>query len=219
MRSPHALIPLSGADIFENGSVQQRDEVMPSKRGSYSGVYGVPTSSAPASVSPFHSVAAKFPRLCPPSPPFHSVPPHLLVFSFLPSFLSQQHTGRSAPGHVAAYSHCCLFFTSPLPFLSRELLCLRKLSARVQTPGLIQPGVFRRGQTLRRTSPIYLVFTARFVERPCNAEMLNYPRIVARLLKIFPRGGDCAPIFCPIFARYREIEFEIIIIITMMMIT
>ena len=87
MRSPHALIPLSGADIFENGSVQQRDEVMPSKRGSYSGVYGVPTSSAPASVSPFHSVAAKFPRLCPPSPPFHSMPPHLLVFSFLPSFL------------------------------------------------------------------------------------------------------------------------------------
>ena len=161
-------------------SVQQRDEVMPSKRGSYSIRRPVP---APASVSPFHlSVAAK----CSSFP------------SFLPSFLSQQHTGRSAPGHVAAYSHCCLFFTSLPP---RELLCLRKLSGRVQTPGLIQPGVFRRGQTLRRTSPIYLVFTARFVERPCNAEMLNYPRIVARLLKISPRGGDIAPRF---FAQYSQ---------------
>ena len=128
-----------------------------------------------------------------------SCPPPCSSFpSFLPCFLSQQHTGRSAPGHVAAYSHCCLFFTSLPP---RELLCLRKLSGRVQTPGLIQPGVFRRGQTLRRTSPIYLVFTARFVERPCNAEMLNYPRIVARLLKISPRGGDIAPRF---FAQYSQ---------------
>ena len=182
-------------------SVQQRDEVMPSKRGSYSIRRPVP---APASVSPFHLRRGQV------SPPLSAVPSLLLRASlscpppcssfpsFLPSFLSQQHTGRSAPGHVAAYSHCCLFFTSLPP---RELLCLRKLSGRVQTPGLIQPGVFRRGQTLRRTSPIYLVFTARFVERPCNAEMLNYPRIVARLLKISPRGGDIAPRF---FAQYSQ---------------
>lgn len=50
-----------------------------------------------------------------------------LVFSFLPSFLSQ-HTGRSAPGHVAAYSHCCL--SSDVSFC----VCASSAACRLSLP-------------------------------------------------------------------------------------
>ena len=112
-------------------SVQQRDEVMPSKRGSYSIRRPVP---APASVSPFHlSVAAKFPRLCPPSPLFCSVPlfpaplpARLFLPSFLPSFLnSTQAAAPRATLQLTVTAVC----SSPLSPLVSFCVCASSLAA------------------------------------------------------------------------------------------
>ena len=112
-------------------SVQQRDEVMPSKRGSYSIQRPVP---APASVSPFHlSVAAKFPRLCPPSPLSCSVPlfpaplpARLFLPSFLPSFLnSTQAAAPRATLQLTVTAVC----SSPLSPLVSFCVCASSLAA------------------------------------------------------------------------------------------
>lgn len=116
--------------------------------------------------------------------------------SSFPSFLPFSHSTRAAAPQATlqlTVTAVCLqtwafVFAQALPRADSLSLFL----------GLIQPGVFRRGQALRRTFSIYLVFTAG-LRSLCTGKMLNYREPAHRCspFQNISSRRDCVRIFAP----------------------